>query len=143
MLSLRDSRAKVSEAVQSADIAEAALCAPSNVALNLLDSRMVETMGRRRVFRLPDRDATDLRGRHAIADRSAHPFAPGVSLQDVNSRADAGAVVRVIDQPATDDMLPLAAVSPDGSVNLQPGSRSPGPDDTLIALVSSAKSSGG
>jgi NhaP-type Na+/H+ or K+/H+ antiporter len=143
VLSLRDSRAKVREAVQNADIAEAALCAPSNLALNLLDSRMIETMGRRRVFRLPDRDATDIRGRHAVADRSAHPFAPGITLQDVSSRVDSGAVVKVIDQPATDDVLPLAAVSPDGSVNLQPGGHSPAADDALIALVSPAPSSAG
>ena len=143
VLSLRDSKAKVREAVQTADIAQAALCAPSNLALNLLDSRMIETMGRRRVFRLPDRDATDIRGRHAVADRSAHPFAPGVTLQDVTSRVDAGAVVKVVDHPVTDHVVPLAAVSPDGSVDLQPGSHSPGADDILIALVSPAQSTAG
>jgi len=135
VLSLSDSEATVRGAVHGADIGQAALCAPANTALDLLDSHLIETMGRRKVFRLPDRRRTNASGRRALADRSAHPFAPGVTLQDVEARLDAGAVVKVIDQPASEAVLLLAAVGPDGAVNLQPGARAPGPDDTVIALV--------
>ena len=49
---------------------------------------------------------------------------------------DAGATVQVLEaSPSADDLL-LAAVSPDGAVNLQPGSVAPGQDDSVIALVS-------
>jgi hypothetical protein len=101
----------------------------------LLDTHLINTMGRRRTLRLPDRQSTDTLGRHAIRDRSAHPFAPGVTLQDIDSRVAAGAVVKAIRQPPGDTVIPLAAVSTDGTVNLQPGYSAPGADDTMIALV--------
>jgi hypothetical protein len=79
---------------------------------------------------------TDALGGRVLADRSAHPFGPGVTLQDIEGRVDAGATVHVLEaSPSADDLL-LAAVSPDGAVNLQPGSVTPGQDDSVIALVS-------
>ena len=51
-------------------------------------------------------------------------------------RVDAGATVQVLEaSPSADDLL-LATVSPDGAVNLQPGSVAPGQDDSVVALVS-------
>jgi hypothetical protein len=135
VLSLRDTRTRIVDAVQKANIYQAALCAPSSEALRLLDTHLINTMGRRRTLRLPDRQSTDTLGRHAIRDRSAHPFTPGVTLQEIDSRVAAGAVVKVIHQPPGDTVIPLAAVSTDGTVNLQPGYSAPGADDTMIALV--------
>jgi hypothetical protein len=135
VLSLRDAKTRIVEAVNKADISQVAVCAHSNAALNLLDAHLIQTLGRRGTLRLPDRQATDTIGRHAIRDRSAHPFAPGVTLQDIDSRVAAGAVVEVIDRPSDADSIPLAAVGPDGTVNLQPGYNAPGEDDTVIALV--------
>jgi NhaP-type Na+/H+ or K+/H+ antiporter len=135
VLSLLDTRTRIVDAVQKADIYQAALCAPSSEALRLLDTHLINTMGRRRTLRLPDRQSTDTLGRHAIRDRSAHPFTPGVTLQEIDSRVAAGAVVKVIRQPPGDTVIPLAAVSPDGTVNLQPGYSAPGAGDTVIALV--------
>jgi len=88
------------------------------------------------VLRLPDGRQTDALGGRVIADRSAYPFGPGVTLQDIEGRVDAGATVRVLEaSPSVDDLL-LADVSPDGAVNLQPGSVAPGQDDSVIVLVS-------
>jgi NhaP-type Na+/H+ or K+/H+ antiporter len=136
IVSLTDTQAKVADAVREADIARVAICAPANLGLNLLDIDLIERLGRRHVLRLPDRRATGALGRRVLEDRSAHPFAPTVTLQDIDARIDGGAVVQVVDQSGSKDALPLAAVSPDRTVNLQPGSRAPGPEDTVIALVS-------
>jgi NhaP-type Na+/H+ or K+/H+ antiporter len=135
-LSLADTQANMREAVDRADIGQAAICAPSSVTVNLVDVLLIETMGRRKVLRLPDGRRTDALGGRVLADRSAHPFGPGVTLQDIEGRVDAGATVQVLEaSPSADDLL-LAAVSPDGAVNLQPGSVTPGQDDSVIALVS-------
>ena len=135
-LSLADTKANMREAVDRADIGQATICAPSSVTVNLLDVLLIETMGRRKVLRLPDGRRTDALGGRVLADRSAHPFGPGVTLQDIEGRVDAGATVQVLEaSPSADDLL-LAAVSPDGGVNLQPGSVAPGQDDSVVALVS-------
>jgi hypothetical protein len=123
--------------VGHADVGQAAICARSDIALNLLDMHLIGVMGRRKVLRLPDGRRTDELGDRVLADRSAHPFAPGVDLQDIEARVDAGATVEVLDGPPAEDDLLLAAVSPDGAVNLQPGVHTPGPEDAVIALVGS------
>lgn len=135
IVSLTDSEANVAEALRQADIAQVTICAPATVGLDVLDLDLIKRKGRRHVLRLPDRRATSALGHRVLEDRSAHPFAPGVTLEDIEARIDAGAVVRVIDEPSTADVIPLAAVGPEGMVNLQPGSRTPGPDDTVIALA--------
>jgi hypothetical protein len=48
---------------------------------------------------------------------------------------EAGAVVEVVNGPMPEDALPLAAVAANGTVNLQPGIRTPENDDTVVALV--------
>ena len=94
------------------------------------------------MLRLPDRRQTSGSGRRVLTRRSAHPFAPDVNdvtVQDIDDLMDAGAVVEAIDDPTGADVLPLAAVSSDGTVNLQPGDHTPGPEDTVIALVGPTK----
>ena len=136
IVAITDEKAKVVDAIKNADVARVVICAPANVGVDLLDIDLIQRLGRRRVLRLPDRRATSALGHRALEDRSAHPFAPGVSLQDIDARIDEGAVVEVIDGSTSPDSLPLAAVSPQGTVNLQPGSHAPGPKDTVIALAS-------
>ena len=136
-LSLADDiEANMREAVDRADIGHATICAPSSVTVNLLVALLIETMGRDKVLQLPTGRRTDSLGGRVLVGRSAQPFGPGVTLQDIEGRVDAGATVQVLDaSPSADDLL-LAAVSPDGAVNLQPGSLAPGQDDSVVALVS-------
>ena len=74
-----------------------------------------------------------------LAHRSAHPFAPGVTLQDIDDLVHSGARVRQIDDAAA-GALPLAAVAPDGTVNLRPGMSAPKPDDRLVGFVDASAS---
>jgi len=140
-LSLDDTHANVREAVQRTDVGQVVICARSSVAVDLLDIRLIEAMGRRKVLRLPDARPTNALGERVLADRSAHPFGPDVHLQDIQERVDAGATVEVLDRPPVTSDLLLAAVSLEGAVNLQPGSRPIGPEDTVIALVDSMNAS--
>ena len=66
---------------------------------------------------------------------SSPPFAPRVTFEDIQARVASGATVQVAEDYPGADVLLLAAVSPDGTANLQPGSRRPGADDTIIGLV--------
>ena len=66
---------------------------------------------------------------------SASPFAPGVTLANIDERIASGAQVQLVEDPIGTEVLPLASVNPDGMANLQPGSRSVEPQDTTIALV--------
>jgi hypothetical protein len=66
---------------------------------------------------------------------SRRPFAFGVTFEDIQARVASGATVQVVEDYTGADVLPLAAVGPDGTANLRPDSRSPGTEDTLIALV--------
>ena len=101
------------------------------------DPSVIEAIGRRRVLRLPDERKTNALGERVLADRSAHPFGPDVTFQDIEARIDAGATVEVLDGPPNASDLLLVAVDPNGTVNLQPGSRAPRQEDTVIALVAS------
>ena len=135
IVSIRDSKAKLKEAVGRADVGRVAVCIPASVVADLLDIDLIQELGRRHVLRLPDQRETSDFGHRVLKDRSAHPFGPDVTLQDIETRIKAGAVVEVIDGPPSPDAIPLAAVGPDGTVNLQPGSRDPGPEDNVIALT--------
>jgi hypothetical protein len=136
IVSFADTQANVAQAAQDADVAQVAICAPSSAGLDLVDVDVIQRMGRRRVLRLPDRRQTSGLGRRVLKDRSAHPFARGVTVQDIDDLIDAGGVVEVVKEPTSAGVLPLAAVRPDGTVNLQPSRDAPGPEDTVIALVS-------
>ncbi|MDH3227720.1 MAG: cation:proton antiporter [Thermoleophilia bacterium] len=135
IVSIGDTEAELEEAFLDADLAQMVVCAPSGVLTNLFGAAVVERMGRRGVLRLPDRPATGAVSGRVLEDETLHPFHPRASLQDITERVDAGAVVEVIDDPTRDDVLPLAAVRPDGTVNLQPGRDAPAPEDTVVGLV--------
>jgi NhaP-type Na+/H+ or K+/H+ antiporter len=134
-LSLSDTRANMREVAQRTEVGQAVICAPSDIALHLLDVHLIESMGRRKVLRLPDGRQTNALGGRVVTDRSAHPFEPGVTVQSIEARVAAGATVELLDRPPVPDDLVLAVVSPDGAVNLQPDGRGGGEDDSVIALV--------
>jgi NhaP-type Na+/H+ or K+/H+ antiporter len=134
VVSLRDSQANIAQAIRAADVAEVVICAPAYALLNVVDVALIRRYGRRRVLRLPDRRETAGLGRRVLAHRSAHPFTPGVTLQDIDELVRSGSRVEAMDQMGP-DAVPLAAVRPDGSVNLQPGKDAPSPGDRLIGLV--------
>ncbi len=135
IVSVGDTEAELEQAFLDADIAQVAVLAPSGALTNLFSAKAVERMGRRGVLRLPDRPATGAVIGRVLEDQTLHPFDPRVSLEDITALVDAGAVVEVIDGPTREDVLPLAAVRPDGTVNLQPGRDAPAPEDTVIALI--------
>jgi hypothetical protein len=60
-----------------------------------------------------------------------------VHRTDLDAHLEAGATVTVLPHGTARDVraLVLAAVRPDGSVNLAPGRRRVGANDVLIALV--------
>jgi hypothetical protein len=56
-VSLADTEARIENAVQEADVGQVAVCAPYSIGMNLVDAALVEILGRRRVLRLPGRQA--------------------------------------------------------------------------------------
>ena len=76
IVSLTDSSANVAAAARSTDVAQVAVCAPSNLGLNIIDVDLVQRMGRRRVLRLPDRRQTMAwvgASSRAVAPTPSHP----------------------------------------------------------------------
>jgi hypothetical protein len=96
---------------------------------------LVDRYGRRNVLRVAASDASAGID-HRLPERmSASPFAPGITLENIEARIASGAHVQLVEDPFGAGVLPLASVSPDGAVNLQPGSGSLGAEDTIIGLV--------
>jgi hypothetical protein len=72
----------------------------------------------------------------AVPERwTAHAFRGEVTRIDISDRYQAGATVQVVTAPVPPETLLLAAVSPDGDVDLEATIDGADPDDTLIALV--------
>jgi hypothetical protein len=129
-----ENREKVRQIFRDADLAQVAICTAPELGIG--ESEVISAYGRRNVLRLPSsRTSADI-DRRLPARMSRRPFAPGVTFENIQTRVASGATVQVVEDDTGADVLPLAAVSPDGSANLQPGSRSPGTDDTIIGLVS-------
>ncbi|MCZ6444716.1 MAG: cation:proton antiporter [Planctomycetota bacterium] len=135
IISVHETTHKLDQAHRDADVAQVAICTPPGYLVTLGESALVERHGRRNVLRLPASDASAGIDRRLPTRMSARPFAPGVTLENIEARIASGATVQLVEAPIGADVLPLAAVSPDGAVNLQPGSRTPGREDTIIGLV--------
>ena len=122
-VSLGDTEARIVDAAQDANVGQVAVLAPSSIGMDLVSTALIEILGRRRVLR--SRPV----GRPApllVASSRMRPPTPSpeVTLQDIDALVEAGAVVEVVDGPMA-DALPLCAVSTEGTVNLQPGIRTP------------------
>lgn len=125
-------------ALHEADVAQVAVCTAPG--LDLGELALIEHFGRRNVLRLPSSRASADLDRRLPRRLSARPFAPGITFEDIDDRVAAGATIEVLDDPAAAGTLALAAVHPDGAVNLQPGSRPPDADDRVIGLVDRPRS---
>jgi len=133
IVSALENREKLREVFLEADLAQVAICTAPQ--LGIAESEVISYYGRRNVLRLPgSRTSADM-DRRLPARMSRRPFAPGVTFEDIQARVASGATVQVVTDYTGADVLPLAAVGPDGTANLRPGSLSPGAEDTLIALV--------
>ena len=135
VVSLNDHAARIARAGHAADVGQVVTCAPAGLGVDLLDGRLIQRLGHRHVFRVPDSAATSGVGHRVVRDASAHAFVPGLTLADIDDRLSAGATVAILPGPAGPGDIPLVAVAPDGTANLQPGARTPGAGDRLIALV--------
>ena len=134
-ISLLDGIEHVDHAISDAHLSRAVVSTPGDVEVTLVRARLVELYGRRHVYTVLDPSPSGHRSRLA-SEAEAPAFAPGVHRPDLDARARAGASVAVVARrEAAAAGLLLAAVRPDGSVNLAPGRRRVGPNDVLIALV--------
>lgn len=125
---------RVSQDIQDASISQVVFCAPESVVGLLIEDQAIESLGRRQVFHLPLTKQTVPRV-FISKSRSRQPFDPGVTLAEIEGRLAAGATIRAISGPMGKGTIPLAAVAPDGTVNLTPGIRRSGGEDKIVALV--------
>jgi len=132
IVSALENREKLRQIFLDADLAQVAICTAPH--LGIAESEVISYYGRRNVLRLPGSQTNADIDRRLPKQMSRRPFAPGVTFEDIQARVASGATVQIIEDTEGEVLL-LAAVSPDGIANLQPGSRIPGADDTLIGLV--------
>jgi hypothetical protein len=135
-ISLVDGLERVDHAIDSARLSRAVVSTPGDVELTLVRARLVELVGRRHVYSVLDPLPPGRRTRLGT-EVEAPAFAPGVFRADLDARVEAGATVTVLAAGSKwrETPMVLAAVRPDGSVNLAPGRRRVGADDVLVALV--------
>ena len=132
--SLTEGLTHVEATVKDASLAQAVVSVDPDAALTLLEAALITMLGRRSVLRVPHKHHTGITGA-APTRWTAHAFRGQVTRIDIGDRFDTGATVQTFDAPPPDDALLLAAVSPDGDIDLNPIADTAGPDDTLIALV--------
>jgi NhaP-type Na+/H+ or K+/H+ antiporter len=132
-ISMKDSEEQISSALKDAGLAQVLIASPSSPLLSVVAALFVERLGRRHVWLLPGPQSTGIDS-HIATHATAHPFARGTTRTDVEQRVAHGATVEVVDR-IDEDMLPLVAVKPDGAVDLEVADRTPGSEETIIALV--------
>jgi NhaP-type Na+/H+ or K+/H+ antiporter len=135
IVSALDTSQNLNQARDDADVAQFVFCIPPGYLVNLGMAALVERYGRRNILRLPASEASAGIDRRLPARMSGSPFAPGVTIANIDERIASGAQVQLVEDSIGAEVLLLASVGPDGAANLQPGSRSVGPQDTTIALV--------
>lgn len=133
-ISLADSEDQIIDAVGEAEVSQVLIASKPGPVLTIATAVFVERLGRRHVLRLPVSHDTGFESRLATG-AGPHPFAPGVTLSDIEERIGAGAKVRRVDDTSVGDILPLAAVGADGTVNLRVADKATRPGDVVIALV--------
>ncbi len=130
--SILDDEEVVNAAIEAATISQVLVTARPGPVVTLLTASLVEELGRRRVLDLPEEGRTETR---RAAHANAHPFAPGTTRSRIDALVAAGGTVEVLDHEPGSDAVLLAAVAPDGSVDLAPGAKPNRTDATRIALV--------
>jgi hypothetical protein len=136
IVSALENRQQLERTYGDADLAVVAICTDPRLGIGV--SELISHYGRRHVFRLPGSRTSAHLDRRLPKRISRRPFGPGITFEEIETRVAAGATVRPLDGHTEADVLMLAAVSPDGTVNLQPDSRSPTANDLVIALVDPA-----
>lgn len=140
-ISLSDSESRIADALAEAKVAQVLVSNDPGPALTVATAVFIEHLGRRHVLRVPDPDAAGMD--EALARMaSRHPFAPGLTRSHIDDRVAAGATVRVVAPDQAGDVLALAAVAADGTVDLTVSDHEPASDATVIGLVGGHVSAG-
>lgn len=124
----------LARALDEAELAEAVIVSHDAVIVSLVVASLIERLGRSHVFVLP-RQPEHTVERLLTETWTPQPFAPDVSWAAIQDRIDAGAAVQRCPDGLPAGAIPLAAVLPDGSVDLQPGMARRPPEGALVALV--------
>jgi hypothetical protein len=95
-------------------------------------ARLVEGFGRRHVLLLPDE-----RGGSAGDRWTPRPFGGTISRVELDRRLEGGSRIAVVDSPIAPDVMLLAVIRPDGTVDLDPAGAERAPGDRMIVLVPS------
>ncbi len=134
MVSTTDDADELRQQLSSAVLGSAVVATDRTPVSDLVVAALVESLGRRHVYVAPSREeeGVDRLLREAWTNR---PFAPGVTIAELDRRVAAGAEVQVWQGELPAGAIPIAVVGADGSVDLQPGMRSHVSDGTLVALV--------
>lgn len=133
-ISIADSEDQISAALDQAGLSQVLISNERTNLLTVVTALFIERLGRRHVILIPEPQSRAV-GSRIAAGATARPSVPGMTRSDIERRVAAGATVRVVPEPGGEDVLPLAAVSADGTVDLQSPGRSPTPGETVIALV--------
>lgn len=121
-------------AVEEARIAKALVYVHAGLTEDLVTADLAETLGRRNVYRVFHDEETTIERSVEFAS-TERAVGPGVTDAEVRHHVERGARVDVIDTADVEQGLLLAAVRPDGTVNLHPGKLHPAPSDVLVGLV--------
>jgi hypothetical protein len=101
-------------------------------ALTLLESHLIEELGRRNVGRVPKALPAGVATSSPLK-RSAQALGGHVTRADLAHTFDMGAAIQIVTRPLAADVRLLASVSADGSVDLSERHGTDDPNDALPA----------
>jgi hypothetical protein len=132
--SLREGIDDVGQAARDASLSQAIVSVDPDSALTLLESHLIEELGRRNVGRVPKANPAGVATTSPLK-RSAQALGGHVTRADLADAFDEGAAIQIVTRPLPPDVRLLASVSADGSVDLSDKRGTDDPNDALIALV--------
>ena len=132
--SLREGIADVGQAARNASLSQAVVSVDPDAALTLLESHLIEELGRRDVIRVPRALPAGV-ATASPRKRSARALGGHVTRADLADAFDEGAAIQMVTRPLPPDVRLLASVNADGSVDLSQKRGTGDPADVLIALV--------
>ena len=132
--SLRQGIADVGQAARDVSLSQAIVSVDPDSALTLLESHLIEELGRRNVGRVPKTLPAGV-ATASPRKRSAQALGGHVTRADLTDAFDKEAAIQIVTRPLPPDSRLLASVSADGSVDLRATHGTDDPNDVLIALV--------
>jgi len=132
--SLLGSEAELRNALEATPLARALVATELQAVATLVIADLVERLGRTNVFVLPRHEVGAVE-RVTFEAWAPKPFAPDANLDEISQRAASGAAVKPCPDGVPDGAIPMAAVRPDGMVDLRPGLHRPDPRATVVALT--------